>query len=168
VVLFEGEASPLPPADAEQLAELTPSNAPHLPPVQIADSALEDAVAELVFLDQAEVEEAEQAQFEQAVERIECFADDRARVLKRQYTELDRKVAAARAQRDSALGADARAAFEAALVRLEAERDAVEAKIALLDAREDELYRQLRERLHERRYAATRTTGILDVEFMLA
>jgi hypothetical protein len=168
VALFEGESSPLPPGDARALIGLTPREGSPLPPVAIADSALQDAIAEVIFLDQTEVEQAEQEQFEEAALRIECFADDRTRVLKRQRADLDRRISAARAQRDSALGADARAGFEKALVRLETEADELEARIALLESREDELYRQLRDRLHQRRYAATQTTSILDMEFMLA
>jgi len=169
VALLEGEGAPLPPEQARALLDLVATDAPAFsPPVGVDAAALDEAISEAVFLDQAEVEPVEHERFEQALAQVERSIDDRARVLERRRDALDRRLDAARERRDAALGADARDAGTREVARIEQDLDELEAQIDRLQARDDEKYRALRDDLHRRRYAPPRVARIVEAEFELS
>jgi hypothetical protein len=170
IAVLEGDQGPLAPEAAAALFSLAAEDVPGplSPVLALPVSAIEDAVAEALFVDQAEVEQVEQARFETQVAQVERYAEDRARVLRRVHDKLAERIVAARTKRDAALGADSRERIERELGRLEKEQTEVGAKLARLETRDDDTYRRLKQDLHRRRYAAARVETLFDVEFSLS
>lgn len=166
VAMLEGDSVALPPDQAQALLELDAVDTPPFDPPLALD--LEDAVGEALFLDQAEIEGAEQARFERALAQVERYAEDRARILQRQLGTLERKIQAVRARRDGAVGTDAREKAEIELAALELDEARLRPAVTRLEARDDESYLRLREDLHRRRFTPARSESLLDVTFTLA
>ncbi|HJL29713.1 MAG TPA: SNF2-related protein, partial [Polyangiaceae bacterium LLY-WYZ-15_(1-7)] len=116
----------------------------------------EDLAAEALFDAQAEVEDVEQARFEEAVERLERYVDDRVLVLRRERGELEAQLADAERARDAALGSARRTKAEAAVKRYGERLEALDARLDALRDREDGTYQAQKERVHARRYAPPR------------
>jgi len=166
--LLEGDAEPLPEAEARALLKLPLEDAERLePPLDIADDEMEDAIEEALFVDQTRVADAEQKRFERQIEQVERFIEDQTLVLKRQRADLASMLDAAAKKRDAALGADARARAEEELVALQERSDGIDARIERLQTRDDPDYQRWRQRAHDRRYAAPEAARILDVELVL-
>ena len=76
-------------------------------------------------------------------------------------------MSAAEARRDAALGSEARTQAEERMRAIQSEIDKTEAEIRRLEDREDQKYREWRDRAHERRYRPPEMARLLDVEFVL-
>ncbi|MCH9684448.1 MAG: hypothetical protein K0V04_23640, partial [Deltaproteobacteria bacterium] len=128
---------------------------------------LDDAIEERKFLDRAAVEPHERGRLEDAMDRIERHMDDRVMIWGQRRAELVERIAKAQARRDAAVGASGRDRAEAELRGLEQEREAANAEISRLRARDDEDYDTWRLAALERRYNVPRAARILDVEFLI-
>ena len=167
IAVLEGDRAPLDPLCGEWLLEHAPRDRQPFDPALAMEDAVEDAIAELVFADQASVAGDEQPHFERSLEQIERYMDDQVLVLRRRLTAANESLNAAEEQRNAALGADARGQAEERLRRIAGEIEGLEAQIRRLEDRQDPEYERWREHAHRRRYRAPETTRILDVEFIL-
>jgi hypothetical protein len=136
------------------------------PPLQL-DDALDDAIEELVFADQAAVASEEQPHFERSMEQIERYIDDQVMVLQRRLTSANEALSSAVEQRNAALGSDVRSQAEDRVRKVQAEIEGLEAQAGRLHSRDDPEYERCRAHAHQRRYRPPETTRILDVEFIL-
>jgi hypothetical protein len=133
-----------------------------------APQVIDDAVDEAVFVDQHEVEKREQKHFEQAIGQLERFVDDKVLVCRRERASLAEKLRAAKARRDTIVGATARDRVEAEIDALATKDEVLERRITALDSREDEVYRKWRNEYHELRYHAPNVTRLFQVSFRIA
>ncbi len=167
VAVLEEDPAPLEPQAAEWLLEHRPRDRQAMQPPLALDEAVDDAIEELVFADQAGVASDEQPHFERSLEQIERYIDDQVMVLRRRLTTATEALNSAEEQRNAALGSDARGQAEERVRKVQGEIEGLEAQIERLENRNDKEYQQWREQAHERRYRPPETTRLLDVEFIL-
>jgi hypothetical protein len=167
MVVVEGDSAPLDMESAGWLLEHSPTDRrPFMPPLDL-DGALDDAIEELLFTDQADVACHEQQHFERSLEQIERYVEDQVLVLRRRLAATTEIMRTAEDKRDSALGSEARGAAEERVRKLQADIDGFESEIERLEKRDDPEYEKWREHAHQRRYRQPEATRILDVEFVL-
>jgi hypothetical protein len=167
VAWIAGDDAPLPAELARALVLASPTDDDGPLPA-VADADLDDAIEEALFVDAATVEPREQDRFDEAIDRIERFVDDRILVLDARRTELSGALADARRVRDTVAGADARTRAEAAVAEIEEELEEVDARLARLRARQDDDYDKWRSAALVRRYTPPRVERVLDVRFTVA
>jgi hypothetical protein len=131
------------------------------------ESALDDALEELVFMDQADAAGVEQQRFERNLEQIERYIEDQLLVLRRRLSAATTTLRAAEDKRDTALGSEARSDAESRVRNAQKEIDDLDAQIERLQNRDDAEYERWRKHAHERRYRPPSITRILDVGFIL-
>jgi len=165
-VLEGGDGGPQAFADAVQLfAGDVVDIAPEALAITIDDADMDDAIEEALFLAQGAVEAREQLRFEEAMERIERYMDDRVMVIVRAQKELQERLADAQRRRDAASGSDARGRVELECRELQEEIESTETEIARLRRRDDAEYHNWSGRAYERRYAAPRRERIIEARF---
>jgi superfamily II DNA or RNA helicase len=165
--LLEGDPTPLEPDCARWLLDQPPRDIPYFgSPIDMARE-LDDAIEEMIFLDQAEVSAQEQQLFERSLEQIERYVEDQLLVLRRRLAAETKSLRSAEDRRDAALGSDARDAAEKRIRAIQGQIDTLEAEIQRLEKRDDADYGQWRDRAHQRRYRPPEVARILDVEFVL-
>jgi superfamily II DNA or RNA helicase len=166
-VLLKGGSKPLEPDCARWLLGQPPRDIPYLgPPIEL-ESELEDAIEEMIFLDQAEVSVQEQQLFERSLEQTERYVEDQLLVLRRRLTTETKSLRAAEERRDAALGSEARDEAERRIRAIQKRIEELEYEIQRLEKRDDADYGQWRDRAHQRRYRPPEVARILDVEFVL-
>lgn len=136
--------------------------------VPVDAQLLDDALDEAVFVDQRQVEEAEQKHFEEAIGQLERFVEDKILVCRRERVSIAEKLRDARARRDDIVGSTARDRVEAEIVRLATKDEGLERRIEALESREDEVYRRWRDQYHELRYRAPTVTRLFQTTFQIA
>ena len=137
------------------------------PPIQVSEDDLTSAVDEALFVDQLAVEQAEQSRFDRMLEQIDRYADDQTVVLSRQRADVQQRLKAAQAERDGAVGSDARRRAEDKLGNLKTRLEELDERIGKLQRREDENYQKWRTHTHRRYFRTLTSERILDVEFSL-
>lgn len=167
VALLEGEDAPLDRESALWLLGQAPADRPPFAAPLSLDDRLEDAIEEMIFLDQTEVSYYEQPRFERNLEQIERYVEDQLLVLRRQLSAATKTLAAAEDRRDAALGSQARDEAEKHVHTIQAEMERLETETERLEKRRDDDYEKWREHAHRRRYRPPRVSRILDVEFVL-
>jgi superfamily II DNA or RNA helicase len=166
IVLLEGESSPLDPACGRWLLDQLPRDYADFPLLAL-DAEMDDAIEEMVFVDQAEVSEQEQQRFDRSLEQIERYVEDQLLVLRRRSASETKSLHSAEERRDAALGSEARDEAEKRIRAIQKRIDGLESEIERLEKRDDPDYGLWRDRAHERRYRPPEVTRILDVEFVL-
>jgi hypothetical protein len=158
--------NPLDPALAARLSRLRakPGAAVDVAP---DPQLLADVMDEAAFVDQQDVEQAEQKHFEQAIGQLERFVEDKVLVCRRDRTGIAEKLQAARLRRDGIVGAAARERVEAEIVQLAEKDEALERRIEALESREDEVYLKWRDQYHARRYQPPAVTPLFQVTFRI-
>jgi len=131
------------------------------------DELLQDAIDEIVFLEQEQVGVPEQQRFERNLEQIESFVEDQLLVLRRRLTAAQATLRSSEDQRDRALGSDARTEAERKVRNTQTQIDELEAQIERLENRSDREYEKWRELANTRRFRAPEITRILEVEFTI-
>jgi superfamily II DNA or RNA helicase len=167
IVVMEDESDPLDAECAGWLLEHPPADRRAFKLPLDLDSAVDDAIDELLFADQADVGRHEQQHFERSLEQIDRYVEDQVLVLRRRLAAATEILRAAEDKRDSALGSDARDQAEERIRKAQAEIDGYEGHIERLQNRDDPEYEKWRELAHQRRYRPPETSRILDVEFDL-
>jgi hypothetical protein len=167
VVVMDGDPAPLDAECAAWLLDHPPADRRAFQPPLDLEGALEDAVDELLFADQADVASHEQQHFERSLEQIERYIEDQVLVLRRRLAAATEVLRAAEDKRDAALGSEARDQAEERIRKVQTEIDGFEAQIERLQNRDDPEYEKWREYAHRRRYRPPEATRILDVEFAL-
>jgi hypothetical protein len=163
--VFEGVEDPVDTDFAKLLLTLTPRD---LPSIDLdLDDALADAMEQAIFIDQAEVAGEEQQSFNQHMEQIERYVEDKILVLRRRLGVAAAELQSAQEKRDAALGSDAREHAEQRIRRVQLQIEAMEAEVARLDNREDPAFEKWRDRAYQRRFRPPEIVRILDVEFIL-
>jgi hypothetical protein len=165
--VIEGETTPMDLESARWLLEREPQDTLAGAALAKLEEALEDAMQEVAFADQAEFLASEQQRFERNLEQIERYVEDRLLVLKRRLTAALETLRAAEDKRDSALGAEARSQAESRIIKVQHEIDVFEAEIRRLQNRDDPEYERWRQRAYLRRFQPPETTRILEVDFVL-
>jgi hypothetical protein len=130
--------------------------------------AMQDAVEEHLFLDQAIVSQTEQQRFERLLEQIERYADDRVLILKRARDAALARLASVEARRDAALGVQQRERAEREQATIEDELDVIEDRIGQFLDRNDDAFRRCRERALERRFARPAVERLFSLELEVA
>lgn len=166
-VLLEGDARPLDLECASWLLDQPPRDKTKFEPLAGIDADLEDAIEEMIFLDQAKVSAQEQQLFERSIEQVERYMEDRLLVLRRRLAEETKAIAAAEDRREAALGSEARSEAERRIGAIQKRIDELNAEVERLEQRDDAGYEQWRGRAHERRYRPPAVARILDVDFLL-
>jgi hypothetical protein len=157
---------PLDPAVAGRLSSLQAHECPLEDP-KLDPQLLADLMDEAVFVDQQQVEEAEQKHFERAIGQLERFVEDKVLVCRRERTSIVEKLDAAKSRRDGIVGAGARDKIEAEILRLAERLEMLEQRIASLESREDEVYRKWRDRYQALRYQAPAVTPLFRARFRI-
>jgi superfamily II DNA/RNA helicase len=158
---------PIDPGLASRLSRLQARERP-VQDVLCDPQLLADLIDEAAFVDQQEVEKAEQKHFEQAIGQLERFVEDKVLVCRRERAGVAEKLHAAKTRRDSIVGAGAREKVEAEILRLAERHEALEERVAALESREDEVYRKWRDEYNARRYQAPSVTRLFQVAFRIA
>jgi hypothetical protein len=167
IVVLEGDAAPLDAECATWLLDHRPADRRAIEPPLALDDAVEDALEELLFADQAKVAGHEQQHFERNLEQIERYVEDQVLVLKRHLAIASDALRGAEDKRDAALGSDARSQAEERVRKVQSEIDGVAIQIERLQNRDDAEYEKWREHAYRRRYRPPAAARILDVEFIL-
>jgi hypothetical protein len=136
--------------------------------VQFEPQLLADVMDEAAFVDQQQVEDAEQKHFEKAIGQLERFVEDKVLVCRRERASVADKLEAAKSRRDTIVGAGAREKVEADILRLAERLESLEDRIAALESREDEVYRKWRDQYHARRYERPTVTPLFQATFRIA
>jgi adenine-specific DNA-methyltransferase len=165
------EGTPIDPTLASRLMRLSALDG-QIPQKQVEnrhahDLALNDAIEEAVFLDQREIETAEQLHFEQAVGQLESFVQDKIMVCRRELKRVQEKLTAARLRRDQVVGATARERIEIEIQELALRVESLERRIQGLESREDEVYKRCKENYHELRFQPPVVTLLFEVTFQV-
>jgi len=168
VVCFEGGAGPLDVSTARALFAGQFRDVAPLGDLSVTDSDLDDALDELLFDLQSEIDVREQARYARAAQQAERFMEDRLLILRRQEQALGRSLEAAQDRRDAALGADRREAAERAVTELAVEIEELVARIQRLERREDEVFKRTQERLFAKRYRKPSIETLLQMELVIA
>jgi superfamily II DNA or RNA helicase len=166
-VLLEDDPTPLAAECGRWLLEQPPRDCPPPASARDLDDAVNDAIDEMLFVDQSEVALQEQQRFDRSLEQIERYVEDQLLVLRRRLANENKSLRAAEERRDAALGSEARDDAERRMRTVQRRIDELESEIQRLEKREDAGYGQWRDRAHQRRYRAPEVTRILDVEFVL-
>ncbi len=168
-LVFAGVAGgvPIDPALAAQIARLIASDG-LVNGGGLDLQCLDDAEEEAVFVDQREIEKAEQEHFERAMGQLERFVEDKILVCRRERASIAERLASARTRRDEVVGSSARERIEAEIQRLAARDESLERRVQALESREDEVYRRWREKYRERRYRAPAVTRLFQAPFRIA
>lgn len=167
VGVLDGEPMPLDEACTRWLLDHRPKDRPEPTPIINVEESLQDAIDELVFLEQEQVGVAEQRRFERSLEQIESYVEDQLLVLRRRLIAAKATLRSSEDQRDNALGSDARTEAERKVRNTQGQIDDIEAQIERLENRSDPEYEKWREQAHARRFRAPEITRILEVEFTL-
>ncbi len=176
VAVMEASGEVLPAETAEALLAVDPIDLEVAPearkrntwePLDLDEEDMEDAIEELLFVDQHAVAADEQPRFDRSIAQLERSIDDRVMVQRRQLGSVEKNLKAALRKRDQAMGAEARTAAESQTETLQEEADGLEAEIRRLEERDDPDYQKWHRRAHRRRYAAPTVERILDVDFVL-
>jgi hypothetical protein len=133
----------------------------------VGPEALQDAVEQILFSIQSNVDEAEQGRFERALRQGERFIDDRLLVLKRRRQELVRRLEQAQMRRDGAASSVARTEAERAVLSAQVALDEIDGGIGSLQNRDDDTYRQFSAHIHERRYSPPRVEHLFDMTLVV-
>jgi hypothetical protein len=165
--VIEGETAPMDLESGRWLLEREPQDMLAVAATAKLDDALEDAMQEVAFADQAEFLASEQQRFERNLEQIERYVEDRLLVLKRRLAAALETLRTAEDKRDSALGAEARTQAESRIIKVQHEIDAFEAEIRRLQNRDDPEYERWRQRAYLRRFQPPEATRILEADFVL-
>jgi hypothetical protein len=167
VGVLDGDSIPLDEACTSWLLDHRPQDCDELTPLMGLDELLQDAIDEIVFLEQEQVGVPEQQRFERNLEQIESFVEDQLLVLRRRLTAAQATLRSSEDQRDRALGSDARTEAERKVRNTQTQIDELEAQIERLENRSDREYEKWRELAHTRRFRAPEITRILEVEFTI-
>jgi adenine-specific DNA-methyltransferase len=167
VAVLEGDNGPLAPELVRDLLQSPMAERPDGAAVasNVSDTALGDAVDELLFLEGGEADAQERPRFDRALVQLERFIGDRVLILERRRAEAVKDLLNAEAARDAAMGADQRTRAERALRAAQAEIEGFDAEIARLRAGEDAHYRRWRGRVQERRSTPPLIETIADATF---
>ena len=167
IAVLAGESAPLEPDSAGWLLDQAPKDRPEWDSAPDLESALDEALEELVFMDQADAAGVEQQRFERNLEQIERYIEDQLLVLQRRLSAATATLRAAEDKRDMALGSEARSDAEDRVRNAQKEIDDLDVQIERLRNRDDAEYERWRKHAHERRYRPPSITRILDVGFIL-
>jgi hypothetical protein len=167
IAVLEGDPAPLDAECAGWLLVHPPADRRPLQPPLNLEEALDDAIEELLFADQADVACHEQQHFERSLEQIERYVEDQVLVLGRRLAAATETLLSAEDRRDAALGSEARSQAEERIRKVQSEIDDLQSQIERLQNRDDPEYEKWRERAHQRRYKQPEAARILDVEFIL-
>jgi hypothetical protein len=138
------------------------------PPADAPSEALEDALEEAMFLAEADLEAAEATHFEERLERLERFVEDRLLVLSRRLHELTKQRTEAEHAREAALAPATRERAEERLRRVAERLEQLEAEVDRLRRREDERYTALKEALYLRRFAPPTIETLFEMSWRAA
>jgi len=166
VAQLEGDVTPLDASLARALVD-APGHVCEPLTIDVDDLAMDDALAERLFVSEAASSARAAERFERAVDRIERFIEDRARVHERRLALALAGLREAEARRDLAVGAVARTQAEGQLARHEEDRAAHEAERDRLRRREDPEYARLVASAHERRARPLELEILFDARFVL-
>lgn len=162
------EGTPIDPALASAICELPASDMPALDASADVDAQwLDEALEEALFVDQRRAEVSEQTHFEEAVNQLERFVEDKALVCRRERAKVSEKLRSARDRRSQVVGATTRERIEDEIDRLATREEALDRQIQALDSREDEVYKKWRDQYHEQRYRAPVVTRLFQVSFQI-
>ena len=160
------DGAPVDPHVALRIAQM-PARDGYQLAIPFDDDALAEAVEEAVYVDQRNIEAAEQAHFERAIGQLERFVEDRALVCRQERAASARTLERATKRRDDAMGSDARARAQAEMADTTARIAALDQRITQLEARQDEDYQRWRRHHHEKRYQAPTIARLFTVTFRL-
>jgi hypothetical protein len=165
--LMEGSADPLDSESVQALLSLVVSDedapGPYSPP-----PALEAAVEEAIFENQAAVAVSDRDRFERMLWQLDRYIEDQALLVRRRLTAIEEKIDEAERRRDRALTAAVRANEDQAIQTLRHQMRHLEDRIAKLEKGDDPDYQLWRNRLHERRFRRPQVNRVLEVEFEIA
>jgi hypothetical protein len=120
-----------------------------------------------VFVDQRQVEEGEQAHFEEAIGKLERFVEDKILVRRRERAVVAESLKGAKARREETVGSSARERVEAEILGLASRQEGLERNIGALESREDEVYRKWRDEYHQLRYRTPVVTPLFQLFFQI-
>jgi hypothetical protein len=129
---------------------------------------LDDALEEAIFVDQREIEKAEQEHFERASRQLERFVEDKILVLRRELSSISEKLQSARERRDQVVGSTARERIEREIEELATREENLESRIAALESREDEVYTSWRDHYHKLRYQPPKVEVLFDATLRIS
>ncbi len=167
VLVLEGEDEA---AAFEVARALEEAPMEEIPPrgMPVLDFDFDDAVEEALYRAGRALDGPEAERHRARIDRLERGMEDRAALLRTGMAALDQRISRIEAERDGAQSVAARDEASARLRKAASEREALEDKLARVEARDDPTYRQLRDRGLERRYAPPTPTRIFDVEVEFA
>jgi hypothetical protein len=167
VIVMEGSDEALPEPVARNLLLAPLSDVP-AGPSPVEDEDLEDAIAEVLLDAGREVDQVEAKQHQRKAEQLERYMDDRAHLLKRRLSNLQRRLEETKEKQYSAIGVESRQSAEAQLAKIESELEPLEAQLDRLQQRDDALYQRLRSRGLQRRYVPPTPSRLFDVQVEIA
>src|SRR5262249_31467761 len=129
VGVLEDESAALDEASTSWLLDHRPKDRSEINPVINLEELLQDAIDELVFLEQEQVGLPEQQRFERNLEQVESYVEDQLLVLRRRLTAAKATLRSSENQRDKALGSDARSEAERKVRNTQSQIDDLEAQI---------------------------------------
>lgn len=132
-------------------------------PRRIPPDWVDDAVDETIFSLQAAVDTAEQARFERAMRQGERYLDDRLLVLRRRRQQNLEGLERAQQRRDGAMGPQARAEAEQAVIAAQLALDEDDNAIETLERRDNETFRKFEAHIQQRRYAPPRVEALFEL-----
>ncbi|MGE0433665.1 MAG: SNF2-related protein [Planctomycetota bacterium] len=136
--------------------------------IEVDEDDVADAIDEAVFIDQGALAEGERDRYEQAVERLDRFIEDRALVLRRRRVVEQARLDEAKTRREAALGADARDRAEAQVRASESELEQIDAALGRLERRDDADYQRLLELTRKRGFVAPVVERLLEARVRFA
>ncbi|MEO8594633.1 MAG: SNF2-related protein [Candidatus Solibacter sp.] len=162
--LLDGCTEPLDSQTVETLLSLVVSDqdasGPYAPP-----PALEAAVDEAVFENQAAVAVSDRERFERMLWQLDRYIEDQALLVRRKQSAIAEKIEEAERRRDRALTAAVRANEEQAIMAYRHQINHLQDRITKLESGDDPDYQLWRNRLHERRFRRPEVYRVLEVEF---
>jgi len=165
--LMEDSADPLDSESVQALLSLVVSDedapGPYSPP-----PALEAAVEEAIFENQAAVAVSDRDRFERMLWQLDRYIEDQALLVRRKLMGIEEKIDEAERRRDRALTAAVRANEDQVIQTLRHQMRHLEDRIAKLERGDDPDYQLWRNRLHERRFRRPQVNRVLEVEFEIA
>ena len=164
VVFDDGDVLDVELGTALLRGELQPGGAPSA----VLASAVDDAVAEVLFELQRAVDEAEDLRFERAMWQANRFIEDRLLVLTRRRNAARTKLEQAQQRWESATGSDARTAAEEAKLKAETSLDELSGAIEKLEDRDDETFQRHLTHNEGRRYGPPTVEALFDLDLDIA
>lgn len=134
----------------------------------VSPTAVDDAVAEVLFALQREVDAAEHQRFERAMWQANRFIEDRLLVLTRRRSAAQAKLEAAQQRWESATGSDARTAAEQAKLKAETTLEELSGAIEKLQGRDDETFQRHLTHIEGRRYGPPTVETLFDLDMEIA